>query len=652
MTTSQSIVRLDKRRQRLIRLVWLAVMIPAGLMYLFSVDPLYDHLLTSYVRGAGEWQAILGLSPRFFVNYELTLFVIRRLVFSGVGLILFLKRSDEWVPLLLSVLFMLYDPNQITRLLAREQPALALSTQIIEYLWLAVTPLVMYLFPDGRFVPRWSLWLAAGWAVLLFALEFKIIGPVRQQSFSMIFNVAVVSGVLALIYRYRRSPAGQRQQLKWPVYSLAVWLVALVLSLAASYLLFGRAVRAVNLLHITVMLFVPVSVALSIFRYKLWDIDFIINRSLVFAGLALLFILIFAGALFLALTLSRGSSANSLLVLALSVTVFGLLFQGAHRRVQRFVDRRFYHINIPYQQPFRPVAPTGDGTSQILSATNFAQYRHLELIGRGGMAEVYRSVHPELGRPVAIKLMAAHLTADEPYRRRFLREARIAAGLDHPNIVRIYDYGELAGQLYMVMEYLDGQVLSGYLEQAGRLSLAQAGPILAGVAAALDYAHSQGVIHRDIKPGNVMIGSGGQDAAAANGSGRVVLMDFGLARLVGQRTSLTQGMLLGTLDYIPPEQIQAAEDIGPAADVYALGVMAYQMVTGQLPFQYQNPGALLIAHLNQPPPDPRRWAPELPDGAVEALQLALAKEPAHRLRSAGALAEALGAPVSQITAAG
>jgi serine/threonine-protein kinase len=181
---------------------------------------------------------------------------------------------------------------------------------------------------------------------------------------------------------------------------------------------------------------------------------------------------------------------------------------------------------------------------------------------------------------------------------------------------------------YMVMEYVGGQDLEAFLRAHGKLSLSVALPLIRQIADALDYAHAQGLVHRDIKPSNILLDTTSQM--------RVVLTDFGIAKIVDARTAMTgTGSVLGTFDYIAPEQIEASTTVDGRADVYAFGVMVYQMLTGELPFKHNNPGALLIAHMTQPPPDPRQLAPDLSSDLAHAIQRAMAKNPSERFVRAG-----------------
>jgi serine/threonine protein kinase len=288
------------------------------------------------------------------------------------------------------------------------------------------------------------------------------------------------------------------------------------------------------------------------------------------------------------------------------------------------VDRRFYNIQIDYQKT-PPDLPPANPTA-VLRQMHFGAYQNLELIGRGGMAEVYKSTNPTTGKLVAIKILPKALASETEFRQRFTREAQVVSQLEHPNIVRIFDSGEQDGQHYMVMEYLTGNDLNQLIKNNGRLSLAQALPLIQQIASALDYAHMQGFVHRDIKPSNVLLDSD---------STRAVLTDFGIAKVNNAHTVMTvTGYMLGTFDFIAPEQIQEASNVDGKADIYALGVMVYQMLTGELPFKHVNPGALLIAHLNQPAPDACEIQTDIPYHISSAIQQAMAKNPEERFATA------------------
>ncbi|RMF43949.1 MAG: serine/threonine protein kinase [Anaerolineae bacterium] len=289
--------------------------------------------------------------------------------------------------------------------------------------------------------------------------------------------------------------------------------------------------------------------------------------------------------------------------------------------------------------PAASLTPTRHGGKRYIGA-----YEVLRELARGGMSEVYLAQHTRLQREVVIKLLSPSLAGEADFRSRFEHEAQTIAALRHPNIVQVYDFGETEGSYYMVMEYLRGPNLARYLKEHAPLSLEETVRILRDIAAALDYAHSRGVIHRDIKPSNVML----EEPQEAGGAPRAVLTDFGIAKLRSREmTSNTKtGVMMGTLNYMAPEQIRSAGDVDGRADVYALGVMLFEMLTGRLPFADEHPGTVMLAHLQSTPPSVLDYAPHLPISVEDIVQQALAKEPQERPPTAGALAAALQTTVS------
>lgn len=277
----------------------------------------------------------------------------------------------------------------------------------------------------------------------------------------------------------------------------------------------------------------------------------------------------------------------------------------------------------------------------LLTGTRFGSYEINELIGRGGMAEVYRGRHTRLDRVVAIKVLSPGLASDPDFRMRFEREARAIAALKHPNIVGVFDFGDLDEMYYMVMEYVPGETLSRFMQLSAPLPPAQVRVLAKDVAHALDYAHGQGFVHRDVKPSNVMLEPVTADSTNDLGL-RAILTDFGIAKLLKASGSKTRNEgITGTLDYMAPEQIRSSADVDGRADVYALGVVVFQMLTGQLPFPGDHPGAVMLGHLQTMPPDPRTLVLDIPEYTAKAVLRALAKDPEDRFSTAGALVAAL-----------
>ncbi len=266
-----------------------------------------------------------------------------------------------------------------------------------------------------------------------------------------------------------------------------------------------------------------------------------------------------------------------------------------------------------------------------LIGQQLGRYLVQEEIGRGGMARVYRAFDTSLQRTVALKVLAPHLALDPEFSRRFEREAVTVANLRHPNIVTVYDVGESNGLRYIAMEYVRGRTLHAIIHERGALGLAIAISIVTPVAAALDHAHAQGAVHRDIKPHNILIDI----------EGRVLLTDFGIAQAPegsGERLTRT-GMFMGTPEYISPEQA-SAQRVDGRSDLYSLAVATYEMITGMVPFSGATP-QLIIAHVQSLPPPPSSIDPQQPRELDLVLARALAKRSEQRFGSGAAFVEAL-----------
>jgi serine/threonine-protein kinase len=312
--------------------------------------------------------------------------------------------------------------------------------------------------------------------------------------------------------------------------------------------------------------------------------------------------------------------------------------------MRRFVNRRLYGMDVDFDEIERRHERMDRAATVAPSdMTNVGGYRELELIARGGMGEVYKARHPNLNRTVAIKVLSAFFKDDPNFNKRFVREAKTMAQLRHPNIITIHDFGEQDGLPYIVMEYLTGDTLSQILTKRERLSLEESLPLLRELASALDYAHGQGVIHRDIKPSNVIIQP--ITTMTTGNSQRAILMDFGIAKFASENTMLTaSGDVLGTADYISPEQIHGSVELDSRSDQYSFAVMTYQMLTGKRLFEKSNTWAMIRAHLDEMPVDPRLHV-SLPDCAADAILKALSKDPKERFASIGEFVSELGRQV-------
>ena len=273
--------------------------------------------------------------------------------------------------------------------------------------------------------------------------------------------------------------------------------------------------------------------------------------------------------------------------------------------------------------------------------TEFAGYRIEGLLGRGGMGVVYRAEHPRLGATIALKVMEPELALDEGFRERFVREARAAARIKHPNIIPIYDAGEWHGDLYIAMRYIEGDELKSLLRKDGALSVPQTCVIGLQIASALDAAHRNGLIHRDVKPGNILVEPGPDPDSAPI----AYLADLGLTKRVDSRSGATEsGELLGTIDYIAPEQISGARVDG-RADAYSLACVLFECLTGSLPYVRENQAAVLWAHLHDEVPRASAVNPSLSPTVDAALARGMAKSPDDRFATARELVEGLQTPL-------
>jgi serine/threonine protein kinase len=404
------------------------------------------------------------------------------------------------------------------------------------------------------------------------------------------------------------------------------------------------------------MIFLALSLIVAITRYRLYDINLFIHRSIVYAGiglaLGLLFILEFVVVKeVLQFYLQESRPSISLLIPAL---LTGALFNPVRYRVQNIIDRRFYRLRFNLHQLEQRQHELQQHKVGRFIGYTIAGFHLTQMLGRGGMGEVYKGVKNSMEQTgttqksittpsiegadntAAVKILTLDYSLnDEVFRQRFKREAQMTAALNHSHIVKLYDYGESDGLFYLLLEYVDGRSLDVVLRESGKLTLNDIRPIIAQVADALDTAHAQGFIHRDIKPANIILRRTrrADDVDA-------VLTDFGVAKMIGGTTDITGSDAVGTVQYMAPEQIEYSGTIDHRADIYALGVVLYELLTGECPFK-GTPGQILFAHLHQPIPNPSSIYSNFPIEAASTIMRAMAKEPEERFSSARELVNAL-----------
>ncbi|MEM7032080.1 MAG: protein kinase [Chloroflexota bacterium] len=269
---------------------------------------------------------------------------------------------------------------------------------------------------------------------------------------------------------------------------------------------------------------------------------------------------------------------------------------------------------------------------------NVGAYRIIEQLGQGGMATVFKAYHPALDRDVAIKVLHATFKNDNQFFERFKREAQIVAKLDHPHIIPVYDFNEHEGESYLVMRYIEGHTLKAHLSNKP-LSPETVLRIMRPMCEALIYAHQQGVLHRDVKPSNIMLGK----------DGKLYLADFGLARMVqAGESTLSQDMMVGTPQYISPEQAQGMQELDVQTDIYSLGIVLFEMMTGQVPYQGDTPFAVVHDHIYKPLPLPHKVNPNIDPQLEKVILKALAKDPTDRYPNVETLWQSLEAALSPL----
>lgn len=656
-------VRLSGINLPIARSVFVILSLAAVVLFSMGVPLYYEWLIQTLDEGTLSALEDLGLSPAFYAAYRTSLVVLLAIGFAVAGIIIFRFKSDEWVALLVAFTLIGQGVNAFGPLRRVEDiPEFRMPVDFIVSMVLMGLPLSCYLFPDGKIQKRWMVYVAGFWFAWLMVSTFWVSFPVnlfdRTGSANLTYQFSLLAvlgtGIYAQIHRYRNTDSAiKREQLKWIVFGVAVGIVVGVgvnifdiFFDAANPSAGARLIEDLltQTLSVIAQFTVPVAVVFSILRYRLYDIELVINRSLVYGSLTIFLTVVFGGLLAVLQTLFRAVTGQenppTLGIVVATVAVFSL-FNPTLKVSREFVNKRIFGIEFDFDGVARQNAKIEKVSHlPVHTVTSLGEYTALELIARGGMGEVYKVRHPTLNRTLAIKVLSTYFKDDPDFNKRFAREADMMTQLRHPNIITIYDYGEQDGLPYIVMEYLTGETLSSLLKTRGCLSLDESLPLLRDLASALDYAHEQGIVHRDIKASNVII-----EPITTFTSGRThraVLMDFGIACFTGERTKLTMtGDMLGTADYVSPEQIQGVADLDGRADQYSLAVLAYWMITGKKPFERTNTWAMIKSHLEEPPPDPRNLV-SIPESTANAIMKALAKKPEERFASAGEFIEALG----------
>ena len=654
-STSTSL-RLDGVRLTAARAGFILLSLAAILLFCLGLSPYYNQLIRNINVEILLALQSLGMTVTFYATYQTALAILLLIGCITAGLIIFRFKSDDWVALLAAFTLIGMGANAFSPLyLSYRTIDTKIPAQFMMSMILVSQMLLCYTIPDGKFPQRWMKYAVMFWFLWLMISVFWKSFPLNLFNWAgngftiyLLAELAILlSGIYALLFRYTHSDNPiKREQLKWVVFSIAV---AVVVGLGCSLFLefFKRTSPSASLMLVVNMftqtisvlaqLSVPAAMVFSILRYRLYDIELVINRSLIYGLLGIFLAAVFGAVLlgldvlFQKITSKENPPAMGIVAATLVVSS---LFNPTLRVLQNFVNRKLFGIEVDVNDVDRRNARL-EKASYLPShlVTNIGGYKDLELIARGGMGEIYKARHPTLNRTVAIKILSVYFKDDSAFNKRFAREADLMARLRHPNIITIYDYGEQNGLPYIVMEYLTGKTLSEVMKEREYVPLAESLPLLEDLASALDYAHDQGVIHRDIKPSNIILEP--TTTSTRGQTLRAILMDFGIARFVTENTVLTTtGDVLGTADYISPEVAHGTGELDRRADLYSFAVVTYQLLTGHKPFERNNTWAMIRSHLDEPPPDPRIHV-DMPEVAAQALLKALAKKPEERFATVG-----------------
>jgi tRNA A-37 threonylcarbamoyl transferase component Bud32 len=568
---------------------------------------------------------------------------------SGLGFFLVMRRHSEFIAVLMGITLIVTLPNiaGISNLPVILHPLFHIPSALGIIGAAPLAFLLIISMPDGYPRPRKLLWIVAFMLisdsiryVLLFMFPPPNVLSIRPIAIipNMIF-ISIATYAMYQRYRHHASPT-QRQQFKWVFLGIFIAVVVNILNQVfrvISVLLAGNVapITQVIVSFSTTLggIILCVSLIMAISRYGLWDVDLTINRSMVTGLVTISLVIIFTGIFWASQTVLRAILGENRgeIAIAISALAIGTAFNPVRHRVRTFVDRRLYGFRfdlnqLASHQTKANIAQSGAFTGQVIDG-----YTLLNVIGRGNMGEVYRGV--KNGQYVAIKVMQTSHHSHKSIKERFERESKIA--LNHPNIIKTFGGGEENGLVYVVMEYVEGRTLKELLIEREHFSIDEIKHHFVALANAIDYAHAQGVIHRDIKPSNIFIRAGGTNRVA-----QIMLMDFGIAKNLGETVTLTGSDAVGTIDYMAPEQIIDSTTVDHRADIYALGVVLYETLSGVLPFQ-GSLAQVLFAHVNQPAPNIRHIRPDIPIPIADAIQRAMQKDPNDRFQSAGEFVQAL-----------
>ena len=636
-----------KGRQLLvIRLAWTSIVAAVLAIVVTGLPLRYEKVRAAdpYLRSPDFHSLIaVGVSPDVAATADLISGLVFLFVLIGSGTLLFWRASESRQASFLSLALVLFGAAWSGLLAVHrtpgppfEQPFAGLVSTILNIVTTLALFTAIFWLPEGRFVARWTAWVMAVVTFITVGLYLLVSFP-RAHDLVNILGVPVDTlGLWKQVSQYRRVvDASTRQRIKWVVIGMAIAILGFLIQQTLTVTVGSQPGLTPRLLVLLAQLLERVCditmvgcFAIAIVRYRIWQVDLVINRSLVYGTVSLVLIGAFLGGGLLLKRVFGPDQAS--IAFAVSTVGAAVLFNPARRRTQRLIDRRLYGFRFDLGELRRAQQTPPQSGDGAVGAT-IGKYRVLRVLGRGGMGEVYQGECD--GQIVAIKVLPEEM-AQTQFVKWFQREVDTLSRIIHQNIVRLLEAGERDGRPYMVLEFIDGQELSRIMRDRRRIPLEEVRPLVHDVAEALNYAHEHGLVHRDVKPSNIMIRrrADGQRLEA-------VLMDFGIAKTSDALTVRTATGAIGTIAYMAPEQIVAATAVDRRTDVYSLGVTVFEMLTGEVPFK-GNPAQVLFAHLQETPTELRQLVPDVPVVVSRSVMKCLEKKPEDRFQS---VAEFIGA---------
>ncbi|MGB7341564.1 MAG: serine/threonine-protein kinase [Phototrophicaceae bacterium] len=571
-----------------------------------------------------------GLPIAFYPTYIITIELMLVGLALGVGLYLVLVSRENRIAAIAGFFLMAWVSTWILPFLKASE-IYPLPIAMIDVVGNTLYATLLFTFPTGRLQAKWVRWLLPGGYLLLFILtpinSLADTTPNQGAITQIMLFVLTAGGIILQIVRYRyHATREERQQSKWVflgfIVSYTVPITFLIIDYFATPIIVNYpAIRLIyRLISSTFFIMIPfamlpITLLIAITKSRLWDIDLLLNKAAVASGVTLILLIVFS----VGIALVQAISGNALFAIGIMLLIIVILYNPLQQAVQNLLDRRIFGLRFDLNQLRRAQIPREITNAGQFSGIIVDDIEFLNVVDRGGMGEIYQGVFNQ--KLVAIKTMIAAVSKNKLNRVQFDREIQAIGALSHPNIVGLHTTGKVNDMPYMVLDYIEGQSLKT-LMKAGQLPIERVINIFHETALALSYLHAQGMVHRDIKPGNIMLSE----------TGEVRLIDFGLVKFVNDTSDPSGEAAIGTIDYMSPEQIRAMDTVDHRADIYAMGIVLYEMLVGKPPFE-GDAGQKLFAHLTQPAPDVSKMMLGIPENISEAIQRALLKDPDDRYAS-------------------